>query len=251
METRVHNCSKFLGLPDMTRAVTPECPPILDIDIDVAKGKRELYQAIYSLGRRFTWNPLKVKTATEAAWQAYLDYRQRMSRQRLMPTQAMGEVSGSPPDKREEKEDTWGTVGLIGHPYLLYDEYVNHRLVSRLESMGLRVLTSEMVDEAELEAAVTKLVGESYWTYEQEVVGAGGYYLENEVDGVIGVIAFGCGPDSLMIDMVQRHAKKLRTTPFMTLTLDEHTAETGLVTRLEAFLDMLKRRKRTKVETCV
>jgi predicted nucleotide-binding protein (sugar kinase/HSP70/actin superfamily) len=54
-----------------------------------------------------------------------------------------------------------------------------------------------------------------------------------------------------MIDMVQRHAKKLRTTPFMTLTLDEHTAETGLVTRLEAFLDMLKRRKRTKVETCV
>ncbi len=35
----IYNCSKFLGLPDMTRAVIPESPPILDIDIDTNQGK--------------------------------------------------------------------------------------------------------------------------------------------------------------------------------------------------------------------
>jgi len=44
--------------------------------------------------------------------------------------------------------------------------------------------------------------------------------------------------------MVQRQAARLRTTPFMSLTVEEHTAEAGIVTRLEAFLDMIHRRKR-------
>ena len=60
VKRKIYNCSKFLGLPDMTKAVIPESPPILDIDIDINKGKRNLYQAIYKLGRHFTWNPFKV-----------------------------------------------------------------------------------------------------------------------------------------------------------------------------------------------
>jgi len=37
----------------------------------------------------------------------------------------------------------------------------------------------------------------------------------------------------------------------MSLTLDEHTAEAGMVTRLEAFLDMIERKKRRQVAVCV
>jgi len=108
-----------------------------------------------------------------------------------------------------------------------------------------------MLTTEELESAIVRLVGGAYWTYEEEVVGAGGHYLENGADGVIGIMAFGCGPDSLMMDMVRRQAVKLRTTPFMNLTIEEHTAEAGVVTRLEAFLDMIYRRKRREVEACV
>jgi predicted nucleotide-binding protein (sugar kinase/HSP70/actin superfamily) len=54
-----------------------------------------------------------------------------------------------------------------------------------------------------------------------------------------------------MMDMVQRQAIRLKTTPFMNLTLEEHTAEAGMVTRLEAFLDMIQRRKRREAELCV
>jgi predicted nucleotide-binding protein (sugar kinase/HSP70/actin superfamily) len=142
-------------------------------------------------------------------------------------------------------------VALIGHPYLIYDEYINHRFIHRLEQAGCKVLVPEMVTTPELKSAVTRITGGAYWTYEEEVVGAGGYYLQNGVDGVIGIMAFGCGPDSLMMDMVRRQSTRLRDTPFLCLTLEEHTAEAGIVTRLEAFTDMIYRKKRKGIEVCV
>ncbi len=74
--------------------------------------------------------------------------------------------------------------------------------------------------------------------------------MQSGADGVIGIMTFGCGPDSLMMDMVRRQAGKLGGTPFMCLTLEEHTAEAGMVTRLEAFTDMIYRRRK-KVAVCV
>ena len=248
MKKRIYNCSKFLGLPDMTNAVIPESPPILDIDIDVNKKKRKLYQAIYQLGRHLTRNPFKIRQAAIAAWQAYLNYKQLMSSHSLTPPQAIERISGTleanPKTHSSHSTSTRSTIAIIGHPYLLYDEHINHRLIHRLEQAGYNVLTPEMLTSDELESALVRLVGRAYWTYEDEVVGAGGHYLENKADGVIGIMTFGCGPDSLMMDMVRRQAARLRATPFMSLTLEEHTAEGGLITRLEAFLDMICRRRR-------
>ncbi|MFC1948566.1 acyl-CoA dehydratase activase-related protein [Chloroflexota bacterium] len=255
MENRVYNCSKFLGLPDMTRAVIPESPPILEIEIDVNKGKSELYRAIYALGRHFTWNPLKIKQASLVAWQAYLDYKKLMSDRKLMLSEAIDNMSHA--DREGLKtasihpDSVQATIALVGHPYLIYDEFVNHRLIHRLERAGNRVLTPEMVAAAELKSAVARLTGGAYWTYEEEVVGAGGHYLQSGVDGAIGIMAFGCGPDSLMMDTVRRQAARMGDTPFMCLTLDEHTAEAGMVTRLEAFTDMIHRKKRKGIEICV
>ncbi|MFH1775543.1 MAG: acyl-CoA dehydratase activase-related protein [Chloroflexota bacterium] len=250
---RVYNCSKFLALPDMSRAVIPRLPPILDIEVNVNTGQRRLYQAIYRLGRHFTWNPLKVRRAAWAAWQAHLDYQRLMASQGLTPPQAIDPLSG-------EAETSAGAdappqalrganIAIIGHPYLLYDEHISHRLIRRLKGAGNRVMTPEMLTGEELKAATERLVGGAYWTYEHEVVGAGGHYLDGEADGVIGIMIFGCGPDSLMMDVVRRWAAKRGNTPFMSLTLEEHTAEGGLLTRLEAFLDMIRRRKR-KVAVC-
>ena len=113
------------------------------------------------------------------------------------------------------------------------------------------MLTPEMLTTEELKSAIVRLTGRAYWTYEEEVVGAGGNYLETGADGVIGIMTFGCAPDSLMMDMVRRQAARLKATPFMNLTLEEHTAEAGVITRLEAFLDMIQRKKRRQAEVCV
>jgi predicted nucleotide-binding protein (sugar kinase/HSP70/actin superfamily) len=253
VKIKIYNCSKFLGLPDMTRAVIPESPPILDIDIDINKGKRELYQAIYKLGRRFTWNPFKVRKAAIAAWQAHLKYKQLMSNYSLTIPQAIARISNTTETepKTLPSYPSQASIAIVGHPYLLHDEHINHRLIHQLEQAQYKVLTPEMLTGEQLESAITRLVGRPYWTYEEEVVGAGGYYLESGIDGVIGVMAFGCGPDSLMMDMVRRQSARLKTSTFMSLTLEEHTAEAGIVTRVEALLDMIQRRKRRQAEACV
>jgi predicted nucleotide-binding protein (sugar kinase/HSP70/actin superfamily) len=254
---KIYNCSKFLGLPDMTRAVIPESPPILDIGIDINKGKRRLFQAIYGLGRRFTWDPLKVRRATMAACQVHQNYHEVMSGCGIKLPQALQRMSGvsevdnsrgkaAPATGSGKPVSNQATIALIGHPYLLYDEYLNHRLIHRLERNNSKVLTPEMLTAEELESASVELAGTTYWTFGEEVVGAGEHYLQNGVDGVIGIVTFGCGPDSLMMDMVRRRAAKLKGTPFMSLTLEEHTAEGGLVTRIEAFLDMINRKKRMR-----
>jgi predicted nucleotide-binding protein (sugar kinase/HSP70/actin superfamily) len=244
LESKTHNCSKFLGLPDMMRAVVPEAPPILDTEINLGQGRRAFYRAIYGLGRHFTWNPVRVKAASEAAWQAHLNYEKGLwhcRQTRLQALNRMLEPGRREPEKVSENGDTT-PIAVIGHPYLIYDDFINQRLLARLSRLRAKVLTAEMVEESQLKQSIMELVGGPYWTYEAEVVGAGGYYVQSGVEGVIGVAAFGCGPDSLMIEIVQRYARR-RGVPFMTLTLDEHTGEAGLITRLEAFLDMIRRRK--------
>ncbi len=256
LKDKVYNCAKFLGLPDMTGAVVPESPRILDTDIDINLGNGALYRSIYRLGRHFSWNPLRVRDAARAAWQAHGDYRGLMLRERLRSPQAIEQLTGTAPSSVESaavRPVTAGpsaTIALVGHPYLLYDEHVNYNLIRTLENYGARVVVPEMLNAEQQEAAVGKLVGRAYWTYEEDVVGAGGHFLQSEADGVIGVMAFGCGPDSLMTDILHRFATSQQSTPFMSLTLEEHTSETGVITRIEAFLDMIHRRKRGRAVIC-
>jgi predicted nucleotide-binding protein (sugar kinase/HSP70/actin superfamily) len=58
------------------------------------------------------------------------------------------------------------------------------------------------------------------------------------------VSSFGCGPESLVGELLARWVKRRRGIPFMLLTIDEHSGAAGLVTRLEAFTDMLLRREK-------
>lgn len=254
LKHKIYNCSKFLGLPDMTVAVVPESPEILDTDIDINLGSGALYRSIYRLGRHFSWNPLRVRDAARAAWQAHGDYRELMLRERLRPPETIERLTGTAPaaiqSAAASRSGPPSTIALIGHPYLLYDEHVNYHLIRTLEGYGATVVVPEMLTADEQAAAISKLVGRAYWTYEEDVIGAGGHFLQSEADGVIGVMAFGCGPDSLMMDLLHRFAASQQSTPFMCLTLEEHTSETGVITRIEAFLDMIHRRKRGRAVAC-
>jgi len=171
-----------------------------------------------------------------------------------MPLQAIDKITGITEQGTKELQGTATspdlTIAIVGHAYLLYDEHINYELIHRLEQYGVRVLTPEMLTKHEQDAAVTRLVGQAYWTYEADVVGAGGHYLLNKIDGVIGVMAFGCGPDSLMMEMLRHEAGNQQSTPFMCITIEEHTSETGVITRLEAFLDMIQHRKAKRVTIC-
>lgn len=250
---KVYNCSRFLALPDLAKAVVPGTPPILEIEFDYSRGKLYLYRQIYALGRNFTANPFKIKKAAEYAWETHKRYHEITVQQQMTRIEAIDLLHGDKSfEIKKEPKDTL-TIGIAGHPYVLYDEQVSHNLIKRLRAAGVSILTPEMATENpdSNDNGHTQFAGlaKNYWESEEDVVGAGDYYTRIKVDGIIGIMAFACGPDSMMMNLVQRQAR-LANIPFMSLTVEEHTAEAGVVTRIEAFLDMIHRAKRRK-EQCV
>lgn len=242
---KTYNCSKIIGLPDMVRALIPECPESLNPVINLEEGRRHLYQSIYNLGRPFTSNPFKIKKAVEDAWEVNLTYRSKMPDEGITCVEAISKMCHiNHQSDSASSPSPLLTIAVIGHPYIIYDNYLNHRLFFKLQSLGAKILVPEMAPGSMLYAAAKKLAGIPHWSFEVDIIGAGEYYLESKVDGVVNPSVFGCGPDSMMIGVVEHRAKELQV-PFLHLTLDEHSSDGALLTRLEAFLDMVRWKERT------
>ena len=85
---------------------------------------------------------------------------------------------------------------------------------------------------------------QNFWHYSNLVIWSLYYYLKQpQIDGIIHVTAFACGPDAMVDKLMELEMKKHNHIPFMSLTIDEHSGEAGIRTRLEAFVDMIKFRR--------
>lgn len=248
VERGLYNCVKLFALPDQIRGAIENVPPVLDVLFDVNLGRKTLYRELYSMGCRIGASRRRVDRAIELALSEYYRFS-RLLRKGLTLLEAMDVLDG----KRTEREFDIAevspdepVVALIGHPYNLCDDYINHNIVKKLRAMGLRILTADAAAPERLNEGVARIIGSPYWMNEKEITGAAGHYMyDPNTDGLIIITCFGCGPDSMMIDAVQRIAKRGNCNPILAITMDEHTGETGMVTRLEAFVDTLRRRKAT------
>ncbi len=134
------------------------------------------------------------------------------------------------------------TVGVIGHFYNLGDEFISRPIISTFRRSGYRIITKEDIPQGILlkEDGFAKNIR---WVYERELYNAFDYFL-NRVAGLCVIVSMGCGPDSLVAEFMREQARK-RAVPFLLLVIDEHTGEAGLVTRVEAFVELLRRRRRS------
>ncbi len=109
--------------------------------------------------------------------------------------------------------------------------------------MGARVLTPPMLEAGGIEKEAARYESLS-WSYEKDLVGAGSHFLKSpEVDGIIFLVSFACGPDSLVAEIILREVRECSDNPITMLVIDEHTGVAGLHTRVEAFVDMVRRHK--------
>ena len=120
-------------------------------------------------------------------------------------------------------------------------------IANKLEKMDVGVFSAYQLTREQLSGGMVSLNTALYWANQYEMTGCAGHYFQDEkIDGIITLTAFGCGPDSLMIEDIRRKSK-LFNKPLLNLTIDEHTGEAGFITRIEAFCDMLYRNKRAKI----
>jgi predicted nucleotide-binding protein (sugar kinase/HSP70/actin superfamily) len=86
----------------------------------------------------------------------------------------------------------------------------------------------------------------NYWRHEEEIMQSIRYFLtegRDEIDGVIFLISFACGPDSLISELIKRDMKVVGL-PFLEITMDEHSGEAGMMTRIESFVEMVRRKRK-------
>ena len=240
---KVNNCSKIRGLPEIIRNVINRPFRMIEPTLDKTEGigfKNFCYQIANDFD---IFDSVQIDTAIESGWKMYNNFCQ-IAKSGVAFDEAIRCATGDESTVKNVEIVKPISVVVMAHGYNLFDERISMRLIKKLEKMGVKVYTGLNVERKDAIEAIHSLGEIQYWANELDLTGAAAYYLlNNKVDGIIALSAFGCGPDSLMVDEVQHHAQQ-KNMPMIHLTIDEHTGEAGFVTRIEAFVDMLIRRKR-------
>lgn len=151
----------------------------------------------------------------------------------------VGEIFiSSEPSTNLEIERKLGNMGALVHNTMSVSEWILKHCVSFL----IPVKRPDKAVEAAQEYLHTDDVGGHgvYTVGNTELLSRGGY------DGIIQIYPFTCMPE-IIAQTAFSEIQKKHSVPVMTLIVDEMTGEAGYITRLEAFVDMLRMKKEQHV----
>ncbi len=123
---------------------------------------------------------------------------------------------------------------IISRPYNGNDQGLNLRIPKKLRDMGI---LSIPVDFLPVTQKSDPQLEKMYWRFGQRNISAAHIVANNPRLFALYMTNFACGPDSFILKYFE---KVMKNKPMLTLELDEHSADAGVVTRLEAFLDSLE-----------
>ncbi len=153
-------------------------------------------------------------------WETYQDGLQECGRQ------ALAELEADPKGKP-------GVV-IIGRPYNVFDSGANLDLPKKLAQMGFPVIPMDFLplDSVQLDPDQSNM----YWAYGRKILQAAKFVSQHERLSAVYFTNFSCGPDAFIQTYVET---TMGHKPLLMLELDEHGADAGYITRLEAFADVL------------
>lgn len=241
---KIYNCSKIRGLPDIIRNVIKDDIQIIEPTYDKSEKNHGLYDFLKETAAYFGITDFnKIKAAARNGQKVSNNFR-LMTGMGVPYLKALKLALDNKVEFPSEKPDYLINVAVIAHGYNLYDERVSMRIFDKLSAMNVGVQTAEQLSEEQMLEGISSVGSKLYWANELEITGAAAHYIQNiNTDGIIIINAFGCGPDSLMVERIARYAKD-KNKPFLNLSIDEQTGEAGFITRIEAFTDMIFRKKK-------
>ena len=149
-------------------------------------------------------------------------------------------------------------IGIVGEIYVMLEPFVNQDMVRQLGKMGVEVhKTMFLTDYVRVHLQRDR----QYYNAYQQIVEMAKPYLGHYVgghaiksigctmqmskanfDGIIHVFPFNCMPEIVAKNILPQVSKELNM-PVLSLAFDEQSGEAGVLTRLEAFIDLLEYRR--------
>ena len=191
---------------------------------------------------------LKITDETNSVWKA-----------KGLKKRIIEDFKKIPIDKNKEVP----VIYLIGEFFVLLDPYTNQNIEKELGEMGVEVQRQIMFGdwlehvlkpslfyrkESHRERSVRyskdymkrAIGGECI-----ETIGDTVYAAKHGVDGIIHISPFSCMPEIVAQNILPKVSRE-EDIPVMSLVLDEQTGKAGYITRIEAFVDLVKRKKRQR-----
>ena len=175
---------------------------------------------LISLARRLGGSPRQTERALEAARGA-----EKTARDRLL---AMGR------EALELVADGETGIVILSRLYNGCDWGLNLGVPEKLLALGALPIPIDCLPWEEVE--VDPLYPFMQWHAGKRILAITEIVRKSDNLWAVYLTHFGCGPDSFIVHYVR---EALRGKPFLTLELDEHSADAGILTRLEAYLDSI------------
>jgi predicted CoA-substrate-specific enzyme activase len=131
-------------------------------------------------------------------------------------------------------------VALFGRPYNAFTKDANMGIPRKFTSSGITIVPFDMIYDED-----STIFPNMYWYYGQQDMKAVSRIIEIPNLYLCWVSNFSCAPDSFMLHYIRW---MLGRKPYLVLEIDSHTADAGLDTRVEAFLDVVESFRRAKLD---
>ncbi|MDR2842053.1 MAG: acyl-CoA dehydratase activase-related protein, partial [Spirochaetaceae bacterium] len=133
-------------------------------------------------------------------------------------------------------------IAVLGRPYNAFTQEANMGIPRKFTTRGYSIVPFDILPFENEE-----IFPNMYWYYGQQDVKSANFLKKEPNIYVTYVTNFSCAPDSFILHYLKW---AMGQKPFLILELDSHSADAGVDTRVEAFLDIIEgyRNKQTEIE---
>ena len=227
------NCLYVQSLPYMigsTFNLQEKGITLLDPIIEYQRGEKHLEEVLIKMCHGFNKNKLQARRAIRKA---------SHSQKRFLNT-----IKERGEEILDHLKGDQHAIVLVGRSYNTCDETINLGVHKRLKERNVLAIPIDYLplDKVDLSQEWPKI----YWEIGHTILKAALFIRNYKNIHPIYLTNFGCNPDSVLL---QFFYKAVRGRPYIEIETDEHGADVGVITRIEAFLDSISSVKDTIDDT--
>jgi predicted CoA-substrate-specific enzyme activase len=215
-----HTCPYVMSAPEVIAAalhLDESGPVLLRPRFFFRRGDRHLRRAFRDIGRQLGKPRSDIELAIDAGLQSLRDFRAQVEARGRGVMEALGE------DQR--------AFIVVGRPYTNYDPAVNMDIGKKIQDLGIIAIPLDFLPLSDED--ISDHWSNAYSRQIQKKLAAARLVSKDPRLRAVVLTYFACGPDSFANPFFKDEVGE----PCYVMQIDEHTADAGVITRMEAFAD--------------